>query len=91
MKEIIAFYATIAGLNSVRYLLEINLLTELLNFLRHHDLLDRDILLEVIVAIGNFAGDEVEIRDYLFKNNIVLHIQEITKTKMTIEFTKWFS
>ena len=63
MIEVIAFFSNVAGRNSIKFLLEIGILSEYLKFLVNHNDLSQDILIEVIYGLGNFAGDEIDVSD----------------------------
>ena len=66
MRETIAFLSSIAGRNSIRYLLDIHTLIEYLNFLKKHLVFGEEILIEIVYGLGNFAGDEIDVRDVMF-------------------------
>lgn len=88
MQYTINFISNIAGQMSVSYLLKLNTLKEYFCFLRNHKNLKNQILLEIVYGLGNFAGDDLKVRQIIInEGNIVQPMIEIASKKMTIEFT----
>jgi len=57
---------------SVSYLLKLNTLKEYFCFLRNHKNLKNQILLEIVYGLGNFAGDDLKVRQIIInEGNIV--------------------